>query len=608
MPVYDANTPVRPTPEGRHADDHGREFVAGAAFVKDALAELLNTGQPLGVDIETVGTDELSFQIKVVTIGTPRLVVALDPRDPMQANLCLWTMREAPALIFHGATFDIPPMVFHKLMDLDSINKVHDTLVYARMAEPDRMVDKSLTGCVKRYLGASFDSDATIKAAFKAAGHKTLAAGFANVDIDAPVYLRSACMDTALTAELAPILWQACITRMTTGHPFVSKGVDHAEAARVIEREQIVNRVFLRRSAIGLPVDTDFLDQYRDTNEAEAMEAGRFLEDLELTPGNGGHLTKYLDRIGALPADWPRTAKTKAPSAKAENLETLDHPVVERHLKFLELRKITGYLEKCEAMARVTGRVHPQVKILGASATGRMSYSSPELHQFPGPARGIIVAESGRSMTSIDWSSIEPVVMANAAHDVPIYEAFEQGGDLYAPVVETTGVSRKRSKVVLLGTMYGEGIASMAYDLKVDEDEAARIKASVMGAMPGIKQFLYRLKTVGNEAGMGITISGRIVHVPKGFDGKNKGYLLQNYFCQGSAYDVLAEAVLECYRQGLADYIILAMHDELVVDTEAAEAVRRIMETPPPALIRWAERVPMLRTDMAHMGRAWASV
>jgi hypothetical protein len=81
-----------------------------------------------------------------------------------------------------------------------------------------------------------------------------------------------------------------------------------------------------------------------------------------------------------------------------------------------------------------------------------------------------------------------------------------------------------------------------------------------------------------------------------------------NYFVQGSAYDVLAETEIAVHEAGLSDAIYLAMHDELVVDAEARHDIRRLMETPPERLCRWAGRTPVLRTDMAHMAGRWYSV
>ena len=54
-----------------------------------------------------------------------------------------------------------------------------------------------------------------------------------------------------------------------------------------------------------------------------------------------------------------------------------------------------------------------------------------------------------------------------------------------------------------------------------------------------------------------------------------------NYYVQGSCYDLLAEALLEIHQQGLGDAVFVAVHDELVVATEAAGDIERIMLTPP---------------------------
>lgn len=85
------------------------------------------------------------------------------------------------------------------------------------------------------------------------------------------------------------------------------------------------------------------------------------------------------------------------------------------------------------------------------------------------------------------------------------------------------------------------------------------------------------------------------------------GYLSHNCV-QGSAYDILAHTITEMDRRGIGDHVQLAMHDEMVVDTEVAEEVQQIMLTPPPFLVAWAGREPILRTDRADMGAAWAKV
>ena len=114
---------------------------------------------------------------------------------------------------------------------------------------------------------------------------------------------------------------------------------------------------------------------------------------------------------------------------------------------------------------------------------------------------------------------------------------------------------------------------------------------------------MRKVQNVAETYGRMVTAGGRILPVDQGYE-----YKAVNYAIQGSAYDVLANSIVEMDRRGLGDHLQLAMHDELVVDTEVAEEVQQIMLTPPEFLITWAERVPVLRTDRADMGSAWAKV
>ena len=79
-----------------------------------------------------------------------------------------------------------------------------------------------------------------------------------------------------------------------------------------------------------------------------------------------------------------------------------------------------------------------------------------------------------------------------------------------------------------------------------------------------------------------------------------------NYAIQGGAYDILAESMISIEDAGLGDAIYLAVHDELVVETEAAPDIRKIMQQPPARLCELAERTPILRTDSLDLGERWA--
>ncbi|QGJ94166.1 DNA polymerase I [Corynebacterium phage EmiRose] len=606
-----------------HALDANFHTGANAVLVAETiLGDLLDNvyGRALAVDIETAGTGADSFTIKAVTFaweewgdddGEPfTQTILLDPRDHKQAQLVRGLTDKARSLILHNAAFDWPVLVAYGLAAATSVDKVIDTLVMARMAFPDKTVAKSLTALVGRAdLLDMADDGATMKDSFSAAGISTLSEGFATMDIDSPVYRIGAMADTVLTLRLAPVLRARCREWLET-NPFVA--VTDDEAYSLIEREQVTNRAMLLGSARGIAIDTDYLAKVtaeyaaeHDTYAATITAAG-----LDPEAGNLGlKVVEHLADKGELPSDWPMTATGK-PKADKKAMELLDgHPLAVAHSKLAGMAKVLNYLENVDEYARVTGRLHPQVGILGASATGRMSLSSPALQQFPDAARKILVPDAGRDWVSIDWSSIEPVICANSARDFEFLQGFnDHGADLYAPIVETAHVDRKTAKVVLLAAMYGQGRALLASNLGVSEDEARVIQDRVFQAMPATRDFLNGLRVEGENRGVIMTADKRLLPIPRDSGGKIQGYKATNYYVQGSAYSVLSEAINSLYFAGAANSIILAMHDELVVDAEAADQVRKVMETPPEWLNDMAGRPVILRTDSNPLNGRWRYV
>lgn len=567
---------------------------------------------PLAIDIETPGLDN-AFTINCLTAAWHRPdgrceAILLDPaRDAHHHDIAEALLGRASHLILHNAPFDIPPLHHAGLIALDTINRVVDTLLLARFSLPDTMIRKNLEALAIRVLGYS-DFKGGMERAFKASGYKTIQAGYEGLDIGSPIYRQGAMGDTVVTLQLEPMLRGMC-TEWAMDHPFAGFGANTpAEAQAQLGVQETTHRVMLRRSALGLNVDREYLDRYAEQVDVERNLAIAELavHGLEGGAGKGAKLVEYLFERGELPDPWPRTPRGKLKSDKA-NLDGLDHPLAAAQRKLATIEKVMGYLDKVDRQASVTGRCHPQVGVLGASATGRMSYGLPELQQFPAEARPVI-CDDGQGLTSIDWSQIEPVTMAAMARDVEFVESYERGDDLYEPIQRSCGLpmtkaGRDIAKIVLLATMYGLGIANLARKIKHTEESAMQIRRQMFNAMKRCEAWMSRVMDVATQTGVTITAAGRILPIDAGFE-----YKAVNYCIQGSAYDVLAHTIVEMERQGLGDSLHLAMHDEVVVDTAVAEEVQRIMMTAPPFLVDWAQRVPILRTDRADMGHAWAKV
>jgi DNA polymerase-1 len=582
---------------------------------------------PVACDIETHGLGPLAWKMKAVVFSNGYTTAVLDPRDPQQAEVAKRVLTDAPELIFHNSSFDVPVLYQNKLLPYSSIDKITDTLLHARLANPDTFTPKSLEAVGDRL---SVHAKGTpIKTVFKQLGIST-AEGFHRFDLDVVQYLYGAALDGLVTYHIAPLIRNEA-KKTLESNPYGSFRVSGSELERLLDREQIVNRVLLRRACLGMRVDFEFAETYRRENQGAIDVAHAELSKYGVKPGDGGSLLKFLDGIGAIDKNHPKTPTGKL-QATAAVLEGMDHPLAKVFVDAKKLVKLDrDYLSKMEEMSKPTGgRVHPRTNIL-AAVTGRSSVSDPPLQQMPPAARGILMADEGRELSTIDYSQVEPFFAANIAGDLAVLKGYESGeSDLYTDLAEFASargayLPRKGAKVVLLAQVYGEGMAKLSKDMGLDPgplveredgtwthtyEEARAIRAQIFEVMPKTEELITNLRNASNRHRCITTVSGRLVPVPvyrNKVTGKEDvaGYKGVNYFVQGSSLDLLSEAVVSIHEAGLADACYLTVHDEIVCDTEAAEDIQRIMEIPCPAFVRAAERTPRVRTERADVGVRW---
>ena len=638
----------------------------------------------VGVDIETAGfKGRKKYDIKSVQIASTTHCLVLDPRDPPQRALAYKILNSGRRLVLHNSPFDAPPLYLTGMIELDTCYLIDDTLIWARGADPSDKGGKELFRVLHRYLGIGDGKDAL--AAMLKPMRMSKAVWFENHDLNTPVYLAGAVVDTIGTARLAPIVRRAFYDRLTTGHRFGARAVSGDEAWRLVDREQVLNRPRVRRQCIGLLYDPDYLDKWRADNAVDVANMEKEIVAAGVKPTDSGSLVEALNKKDLLPKWYPRTKKTRKPSGDKKNLEKLGHPLVAAFLKHKNLDHLDkDYLSKVHDSADDNGRIHPGTGFL-AAVTGRASIGGDApLQQFSGASRGILLADDWeearrtiehpvlvdtgkgemeappctctdpRGLGSNDWSQIEPVVMANVAGDTTALAFYEGGAKFYHALIaaaEQAGVSLayKHSKIVLLAQMYGEAMRNVASKNNWSAGESQALVDAVWAALPGSKDLVHAwdkdlgkeglLREITREHGMMMTISGRIIPVPlepfrcwtcegtghvdpeddesavchkcggRGANMTRPVHKGVNYFIQGSAYDVLAEAEYAIWEAGLAESVYFSMHDELVFDARARHEIVKIMGTPPERLCMWAKRLdkPVLRTDFAHLGERWSN-
>lgn len=589
--------PVIPAVIGRHElPEGGMFYTIGADYVAETAYRLLQRHSILALDIETFGLGNNRFRIKTVTFADDQDAVILDPRDPYQENIIKKMINHLKGIIIHNSMYDVPSMYQRDLMESQSVDKVIDTIVTSRQANPGEsfMNSHKLEDLTKKHFGINIEK-------------KVGKDDFYAIDIHMIGFIHGAAYDALYTYRLLPVLMKGVRDRYSIPPPMKGLELDPAEKSYIINREQHVNHILLHRMKDGLCVDLDEVDKYEVNVRPQENKCELVMKQHGMTTvTNRNQLIAGLEREDAFPKGYKRT-KGGAPSTKEEDLEMISHPLARAFAQHAKIQKVKQYLNTIADEAYRSGRVFPTTKILGAG-TGRIAMSDPPLHQFTPDARSVIVAEDGDELSSIDWSQIEPTILVYCANDEYALNQYEHGEikDFYEIVGNIVGIERKYAKTALLAQMYGQGLTSMAGRLGVSYDQAREYKNRIFAAMPEVDVFIKGMKRIG-ETRKVHTLFGRVLDVPM-FEGNIKAYTAINYFIQGSAYDLLAEALMRINDAGLADYVYFTYHDELVVSTDASEEIAHIMRTPPERFVRLLDRVPILRAEPAYLGRHWGKV
>lgn len=508
--------------------------------------------QLIAADIETPGTGTARWTMTCITLaftdaGGGYHSVLLDPcRDPRHGVLVADAFAHASHIVFHNSSFDVPVLFAHGLLRDDQFVKILDTLVVARMVRTWMPAGRRLEDLCTRYKIVA-DSNATIATLFTAAGHKTQNAGYAHTDISTPTYRVGAMNDTLATLRLWPVIVGDARAQITGNVPGASPSAKLTpdEAGQLIADISRYNQITLRAAAYGLNVDPDYARDWSASQEQAVDTARRTIAAVGLEPGVGAHLIAYLHSRKELPEDWDTTDKgaLKADKAAMERLSLIGHPLSQAHTVIAEHAKNQNYIDTILADAQVTGRVHPSIGVLGAAASGRMSVTGPALQQFSAAARPVI-ASDGEPWWSVDWSSIEPVVMANCAGDADFIAPFNAGHDLYVPVAKRAGLipadlpddqavkhpGRKKAKVVLLASMYGQGNKSLAAAQGWSVDEAYAFKSKLRASMIPSFEFMSTIKAESEQTQRIATISGRVLDELSPA-GEPRSYGSFNHFC-----------------------------------------------------------------------------
>ena len=402
----------------------------------------------------------------------------------------------------------------------------------------------------------------------------------------------------------------------------LQKELDEQQLQAIFEIEQPLTEILVKMRMQGVPVDLDKADKSRKVLRKKVAELKAFIKHksgVDIEPWAAASVQKVFDSLGLT---YEQT-ETGQPAFNKMFLASHPNEVANAVVQLREMDKADSTFIDSIMQHSKGGRIHCEFHQLrsddGGTVTGRMSCSNPNLQQIPARdpvvkklIRGIFVPEDGCQWGSFDYSSQEPRLLVHYCAILPrdmrhpmideMVAQFHAGNaDLHQMTADIVGVKRKQAKTINLGIMYGMGVAKMATQLGIDQDEAKGLLAVYHDKVPFVKGIADIASRQAEQHGKVRTVGGRLCRFPL-WESRQFGYTKPlphdeaikeygpglrraftykalNKLIQGSAADQTKKAMVDCMREGLQP--MLQIHDELCFNVESdaqAAKIREIME------------------------------
>lgn len=330
-----------------------------------------------------------------------------------------------------------------------------------------------------------------------------------------------ACKDTHLTYLLMRFIQQQMDKQPQLGHVF------H-------DIEVPITQVCVSMEQNGMALDLQYAQKYRQELETEIAEL-----DAEIKQHFGDINWDSPKQVQAKLYDGlklqPPNAKTRSADAKALKTLAKTVPEIAKVLDYRKKTKLLGsFIQPIPELVWTDDRIHGSFN-QGGTKTGRFASDKPNMQNLPYAARPMFVAPEGKLIIGIDFSQIEPRVLAHMSGDKQLQQAYQEGRDLYATVAATVyekkfgltyeqcleadqdsykkvGLSvhpRKLFKTSLLSIMYETSAYSLAAQAGITVPEAEEMISDFHSNFPQAYQYSRDCIAFTDANGFVQTMEGR---------------------------------------------------------------------------------------------------
>ncbi len=405
-------------------------------------------------------------------------------------------------------------------------------------------------------------------------------------------------------------LWQVLKPRLAAEHVLT--------VYETLERPLI--RVLAHMERRGISIDRQMLSRL---SGEFAQECGGLQFEINKLAGEAVNVgsPKQIGDILFGKMQLPGSTKTKTGqwatgARQLEELAEQGHQLPQKILDWRQVSKLKStYTDALPSFVNpTTHRVHTNYA-LGATTTGRLSSSEPNLQNIPirtedgRKIRRAFVAAPSHKLVSADYSQIELRLLAEIAGIEQLRKAFRDGLDIHAmtasemfgvPIKDMPGEVRRRAKAINFGIIYGISAFGLANQLGIGREEAGAYIRKYFERFPGIRDYMEETKAFAKKNGYVETLFGRKCHYPDiaasnpSIRAFNERAAI-NARLQGTAADIIRRAMIRMdaalAKQKLAAQMLLQVHDELVFEVPDGEvektlpAVTKVMvDAPLPAV------------------------
>lgn len=595
----------------------------------ESLRASLSPGDFTSFDVETTAlwaSDKFDYMTSMQA-GSAQVAVLLDPWTPshiaaLKAHLNDPTYR----LTAHNAQFDILRLVRAGVFDTvaDAFSRLDDTMIHARvLVAGDRtLVDlKSTTAALLGEAALSKDAKEALKKVQTDMGTKGVATQnwkvYASVVVDEngevkgdprrgntwaliprdnPAWIDYCAADVfdsaILSAAIVPVTTALFSDQIAKEHRISCivtemelRGMrfDRTRAIRALQdAHSRRNEAAAALKALGVDVSEYKLEMQTATGTVEFTREERIAYAIMKEPSNVEgqdtiEVPRKKDKNGQFVFELDKGSLKKYKSEGSEIAPLF------REWKQAD-KEIRTYLEPY--LKTRAERIHADIST-GAARTGRMTAQKPNIQNVPPTVKPCFGADPGMVLLASDFSSVEMRVAAAITRDPELVRMYTEplpenasereikARDPYWLIAwqvwgeGATVENRKLAKIICLGSMYGGGAPALAANADIPVAEASRILDGYKKTFPQLKEWWDSEMKPRVMAGVPHwkLRTGRFQTTDP-----TKAWAGFNLQIQGTARDLLLEAMFRLQEQGFSEYMLVPIHDEVLFQVPADQA------------------------------------